>query len=214
MDHYVISGLQYSPMPRLSLRTLRFEDRCNHLVMCRADSSAQFGINVFLLDRCWFRWTIFMLMTRCILYLCYGYHCSYTHFCDVLAFSIMIWRSYKYVDLDVSILCIDVPTKNWKFLIYTHWFYPPYGEQRQSFPPYFGLLVLVSPLIVSIHPLPSSFVSNSTYYLTYGMEDFFLARTFVGQTSLFILCPGSELPRLCWLNLKQVAFPSIQCMWK
>ena len=47
--------------------------------------------------------------SACII-LCYGYHCSYTHFCDVLAISIMIWRSYKYVDLDVYVLCIDVPT--------------------------------------------------------------------------------------------------------
>ena len=28
------------------------------------------------------------------------------------------------------------------------------------------------------------------------------------------LCLGSELPRLCWLNLKQIALPSIQCIWK
>ena len=58
--------------------------------------------------------------------LCYGYHRSYIHSCDLLAFSVMIWWSYNYVDLDVSILCIDVPT--WKFLIHTHWFYPPQGE--------------------------------------------------------------------------------------
>ena len=47
--------------------------------------------------------------------------------------------SNKYVDLDVFILCIDVPTQTRKFLIYTHWFYPPQGEQRQSFPPLFCL---------------------------------------------------------------------------
>ena len=32
-DHYCISGLLYSPMSELSLRTLRFEDRCSHLVI-------------------------------------------------------------------------------------------------------------------------------------------------------------------------------------
>ena len=25
--------------------------------------------------------------------LCYGYHCSYTYLCDILAFSVMIWQS-------------------------------------------------------------------------------------------------------------------------
>ena len=34
----------------------------------------------------------------------------YSFLRHVLAFSIMIWQSYKYVDLDVSVLCIDVPT--------------------------------------------------------------------------------------------------------
>ena len=28
------------------------------------------------------------------------------------------------------------------------------------------------------------------------------------------LCLDSELPRLCWLNLKQIELPSIQCIWK
>ena len=28
------------------------------------------------------------------------------------------------------------------------------------------------------------------------------------------LCLGSKLLRLCWLNLKQIAIPSIQCIWK
>ena len=32
-DHYFVSGLLYSPMSRLSLRTLRSEDRCSHLVI-------------------------------------------------------------------------------------------------------------------------------------------------------------------------------------
>ena len=33
----------------------------------------------------------------------------YSFWWHVLAFSVMIWRSYKYVDLDVSILCIWCP---------------------------------------------------------------------------------------------------------
>ena len=33
MDYYCISGLLYSPMLGLSLGTLRFEDRCSHLVI-------------------------------------------------------------------------------------------------------------------------------------------------------------------------------------
>ena len=36
----------------------------------------------------------------------------YSFLGDVLAFSVMIWWSYKYVDLDVSLLCIDVPTQS------------------------------------------------------------------------------------------------------
>ena len=71
----------------------------------------------------------------------------------------------------------------------------------------FGLLVLASSFIVSTHPLPSNFVSNPTYYLTYGMEDFLPARTFVGQASLFILCLGSEL-------VIELAFGELDCMPK
>ena len=42
--------------------------------------------------------------------LCYGYHLLlYSFVWHVLAFSVMIWRSYKFVDLDVSILCIWCP---------------------------------------------------------------------------------------------------------
>ena len=36
-----------------------------------------------------------------------------------------------------------------------------------------GLLVLAPSFIVFTHPLPSSFVFNSTDFLTYGMEDLF-----------------------------------------
>ena len=39
--------------------------------------------------------------------LCYGYHLLlYLFVWHVLAFSVMIWRSYKYVDLDVFVLCM------------------------------------------------------------------------------------------------------------
>ena len=34
-DHYFFCGLPYSPMSGLSLRTLRFEDWCSHLVIYR-----------------------------------------------------------------------------------------------------------------------------------------------------------------------------------
>ena len=44
--------------------------------------------------------------------LCYGYHfLLYSFVWHVLAFSVMIWQSYKYVDLVVLLLCIDVPTQ-------------------------------------------------------------------------------------------------------
>ena len=111
------------------------------------------------------------------------------------------------MDLDVFVLCIGVPTQTWKFLIYTHWVYPPQGEQRQSIPPFFGLLVLASSFTIYTRPLPSSFVFNPTYYLTYGMEDLFHTRTFVGQTSLFLVCLGSEL-------VTELAFGELDCMPK
>ena len=92
------------------------------------------------------------------------------------------------------ILCIDVPLlwlwSSWSILIG----FSLLRENRGSHSHHcFGLLVLASSFIVSTHPLPSSFVSNPTYYLTYGREDLFPARTFVGQTSLFIVCLGSKL---------------------
>ena len=67
-DHYFIRGLLYSPMSRLSLRTLRFEDWCSHLVIYRAVIDAQIYISTFSLDRWWFRWIICMIMTQLVLY--------------------------------------------------------------------------------------------------------------------------------------------------
>ena len=66
-DHFV-SGLLYSPMSGPSLRTLRFEDWCSHLVIRIAISDAQIGISVFSLDRWWFTWIICMVMTQHLLY--------------------------------------------------------------------------------------------------------------------------------------------------
>ena len=65
-DHCFVSGLLYSPMSGLSLKTLRFEDWCSHSVICRAVSDAQIGSSVFSLDRWWFRWIICMVMTQLI----------------------------------------------------------------------------------------------------------------------------------------------------
>ena len=47
-DHYFICGLLYSPMSGLSLRTLRFEDWCSHLVIYRAVIDAQIYISTLL----------------------------------------------------------------------------------------------------------------------------------------------------------------------
>ena len=81
MDYVYISGLLYSPMSGLSLKTLRFEGRCRHLCHYRAVIDAQF-ISVLS------RWTdgvsdglYCMIMTHLFI-LCYGYYCSYTDFCD------------------------------------------------------------------------------------------------------------------------------------
>ena len=72
---------------------------------------------------------------------------------------------------------------------------------------YFGLLVLASFFTVSTHPLTSSFVFNPTYYLTYGMEDLFPARTFLGQISIILVFLGSEL-------VIELAFGELYCMPK
>ena len=58
MDHVYISGLLYSPMLGLSLRTLRFEDRCSHLCYFRAVMDAQCYISSFSLDRWCLRWIL------------------------------------------------------------------------------------------------------------------------------------------------------------
>ena len=56
-----------------------------------------------------------------------------------------------------------------------------------------------------LHPfITFQFVFNSTYDLTYGMEELFPTRTFVGQTSLFIVCLGSEL-------VTELAFGELDC---
>ena len=78
---------------------------------------------------------------------------------------IFIW-TWLYI-----VLCIDVPAQNLKFLIYTHWFYPPQGEQRQSLPPLFWF-ASVGFIIHCLHPSTTfQFCFNPTYHLTCGMED-------------------------------------------
>ena len=52
------------------------------------------------------------------------------------------------------------------------------------------------------------------YYLTCGMEDLSPLEPLCWISFPVYLCLGSEFPRLCWLNLKQIALPSIQCIWK
>ena len=83
MDHVYISGLLYSPMLGLSLKTLRFEDRCSHLVITEQLLMPRF-ISVFSY------WTddgsygLYLYdYDSTFIILCYGYHCSYTHFCDM-----------------------------------------------------------------------------------------------------------------------------------
>ena len=124
-DHYFVGGLLYSLMSGLSLRTFSFEDWCCHLVIYRAVIDAQIYISTFSLDRCWFKWIITCLGLGSYYLVLWLSLLLYSFLSHVLAFRVMIWRSYKYVDLDVMILCIDVPTQTWKFLIHTHWFYPP-----------------------------------------------------------------------------------------
>ena len=82
MVHDYICGLLNSPMSRLSLRTLRFEDRCSHLCYFRAVVDAQCYINTFSLDIWCFRWIIFMDMTQYFIWCC-GYYFSYIDSWDI-----------------------------------------------------------------------------------------------------------------------------------
>ena len=93
MDHYYISGLLYSPISGLSLRTLRFEDRCSHLCHYRAVIDAQFYISAFSLDRWCFRWIIlhdYDSAFYMVLWLSLLLYWSLWH---VLTCGVMIWQS-------------------------------------------------------------------------------------------------------------------------
>ena len=95
------------------------------LAICRAVISDKSCINAFSLDICRFKRLFTCLWLNLYYLVLWLLLVIYSFLWHVLAFSVMIWWSYKYVDLDVLILCIDVLTHTWKFLIYTHWFYPP-----------------------------------------------------------------------------------------
>ena len=109
MDHYYISGLLYSPMSELSLRTLKFEDRCSHLYHYRAVIDAQFYISSFSLDKWCLKWiilhdydlTFYCVMVIIALILIFV-TCIYLWYHDLAV--IIIW-TWLYL-----VLCIDVPT--------------------------------------------------------------------------------------------------------
>ena len=156
MEHDYVSGLLYSPMSGLSLRTLKFEERCSHLCHYIVAIDAQFYISSFSLDRwclrqdyiAWLQLSILYCVMVIIALILILVTCINLWYHDLAV--IIIW-TWLYL-----VLCIDVLTETWKFLIYTHWFYPPYGEQRQSFPP-LSCLASVGSIISlssSIHYLP------------------------------------------------------------
>ena len=46
--------------------------------------------------------------SACII-LCYGYHCSIIHLCDMYQHVVSWSGDHNYMDLDVFVLCIDCP---------------------------------------------------------------------------------------------------------
>ena len=103
MDHFCISGLLYSPMPGLSLRTLRFEDRYSHLCYFRAVVDAQWYISTFSLSH-WIYGVsdglYCMDMTQYFIWF-YGYYCSYIDSCDI-NWLVVLWSGgHIYMDLVV-----------------------------------------------------------------------------------------------------------------
>ena len=101
MDHDLI--LDYSTIPchdwvsgNSNLRT-----DVVLLAICRGVIDAQSYISVFSLGWCWFKWIICMFMTQLIYLVLWLSLLLYSFLWHVLTFSVMIWRSYKYVDLDV-----------------------------------------------------------------------------------------------------------------
>ena len=79
MDDYCISGLLYSPMLGLSLKTLIFEDQCSHLVITEQLLMPSF---MSVLSH----WTdgvsdgLYCMVMAQHFILCYGYYFSYTDF--------------------------------------------------------------------------------------------------------------------------------------
>ena len=104
MDHYYISGLLHSPMSTLSLRTLRFEDRCSHLCHYRAVIDAQFYISSFSLDRWCLRWIILHDYDSAFYIVLWLLLLLYWFLWHVLTCGIMIaWSgNHDYMDLVVS----------------------------------------------------------------------------------------------------------------
>ena len=93
MDHYYISGLLYSLMSGLNLRTLRFEDRCSHLCHYRVVIDAQFYISSFSLDRWCLRWIILHDYDSTFYILLWLLLLLYWFLWQILTCGIMIWRS-------------------------------------------------------------------------------------------------------------------------
>ena len=93
MDHDYICGLLYSPMSGLSLRTLRFEDWCSHLVITEQLLMTSF-ISVFSHWQMMFQMDYMHDYDSAFIILCYGYHLLlYSSLWHVLTCSVMIWRS-------------------------------------------------------------------------------------------------------------------------
>ena len=100
---------------------------------------------------------------------CYGHHCSFLW--HVLAFSVMIWRSYKYVDLDVSILCILCPYSELEVLDLYSLVLPSLGRIEVVISTVLWL-ASVGFIFHCLHPsITFQLCFNPTYCLTCGMED-------------------------------------------
>ena len=112
MYHYYISGLLYSPMLGLSLRTLRFEDQCSHLWFMSLQSSHwclvvyQFfliGQMVSQMDYiAWlglrFLYCVMIIIALILIFVT----CSNLWYHDLAVIIIWTWMYF--------VLCIDVPT--------------------------------------------------------------------------------------------------------
>ena len=155
-DHFCISGLLYSPMPGLSLRTLKIEDRYSHLCYFRVVVDAQCYISTFSLDIWCFRWIIlhgydsvfYMVLWLLLLLYWFLWH--------ILTCGIMIWRSYLYglgCILYYVLMSLLWLWSSWSILIG----FTLLRENRGSHSHHcFGLLVIGSiiSLSSSIHYLP------------------------------------------------------------